>query len=346
MSTRTTYTVILVSFVLLGGMALAQQTDLIALTDFPVPAWPEDGDVGPDTEDYVFVDLANNEFIVAYPASLEEEEGDEEEEAAEAEEEAADTEEEEEDEGPPPMRITHYDLLRDVQPALTTTVTDAGSGRYRYAYSVANGPGASQSIDQWALVLPEEGRNSTIQHPAGWFGVIQPDRSFRLKDSTWMPNGAGAIWSFELTENVIEPGTVGTGFELESGLRPGFTVGYFREAESTGAKVATSGYVPDVVKEQMDRILALEYNSRTILMIGPKFDGDADAKAIAEDYIQGIFTLARMGILDLGSDFVRTILNELTGVEPGSNRARLTATANSRVEIEVLSALKVSLDID
>ncbi len=339
MSTRTTYTVILVSFVLLGGMALAQKSDLVALTDFPVPAWPEDGDVGPDTEDYVFVDLANNEFIVAYPASLEEEEGDEEEEPEEAEEEA-------EDEGPPPMRITHYDLLRDVQPALTTTVTDAGSGRYRYAYSVANGPGASQSIDQWALVLPEEGRNSTIQHPEGWFGVIQPNRSFRLKDSTWMPNGAGAIWSFELTENVIEPGTVGTGFELESGLRPGFTVGYFREAESTGAKVATSGYVPDVVKEQMDLILALEYNSRTILMIGPKFDSDADAKAIAEDYIQGIFTLARMGILDLGSDFVRTTLNELTGVEAGSSGARLTATANSRVEIEVLNALKTSLGID
>lgn len=346
MNTRTTTLVIVLSVLLLGGMALAQQSDLVSLTDFPVPAWPEDGVVGPDTEDYVFIDLANNEYIIAYPASLEEEEdaGDDAEEAdAEGEEEDA---EEEEDEGPPPMRITHYDLLRDVQPAVTATVTDSGSGRYRYAYSVANGPVAGQSIDQWAMVLPDEGRATTIEQPEGWFGVIQPGRSFRLKDPSWIANGAGAVWSFELPENVIEPGTVGTGFELESTLRPGFTVGYFREAESTGAKVATSGYVPDVVREQMNQILVLEYNSKTVLTIGPKFSSDTGASTIAEDFIQGIFTLSRMGALDLGSDFVRTLLNDLTGVQPGQNNVRLTATASSRVETEVLNALRVSLGIN
>ena len=62
-----------------------------------------------------------------------------------------------------------------------------------------------------------------------------------------------------------------TGFQIESDLRPGFTIGFFRQSESVGARIATSGYVPDIVKEQMDRLLVLEYNSKTVLMIGPKY---------------------------------------------------------------------------
>ena len=247
---------------------------------------------------------------------------------------------------PVPLKITRYELLRNVEPDIHVAITALDGNRYRYAYTLANGPAAKQSIDQWAMVLPEQSGAATIQHPEGWFGIVQPNRSFKLKDPDWIANGSGALWSFQLPEEVVEPGDVTTGFDVESALRPGFTVGFFRQAESVGAKVATSGYVPEVVKEQMDRLLVFEYNSKTVLMIGPKFDQGVDAHAIAEDFIQGIFTLTRIGVLNLNSDFVRTTLDELTGVEPGSSSVRLTAEAVTRVETEVLNALKASLGID
>ena len=320
----------LIALLVFAGFATGQQADPVGLTDFPVPAWPEGG-IDPEpgvmppefSETYVFVDLENNEYIVAYPIALEEAEEEEEEQQQaqqqqqqqqgqqQQQEEAEEPEEEPEDTGPVPLKITHYDLLRAVEPAVTLDVSEIGADRYRYAYTLANGPGARQSIDQWAMVLPPAAAGDAIKHPEGWFGIVQPERTFKLKNPEWIPNGGGAVWSYQNPENVIQPGDVTTGFELESELRPGFTVGFFREAESTGVKVATSGYVPDVVKEQMDRLLILEYNSKTVLTIGPKFDSNAGTDAIAQDFIQGIFTLSRMGVLDLGSEFVRTTLNEL-----------------------------------
>ena len=366
----------LIALLVFASFATGQQADLVGLTDFPVPAWPEGG-IDPEpgvmppefSETYVFVDLENNEYIVAYPVALEEEEEEEEQEQVQQQqqqqqgqqargrgrggqqqqqEEAEEPEEEPEDTGPVPLKITHYDLLRAVDPAVTLAVSEIGSDRYRYAYTLANSPGAKQSIDQWAMVMPPASAGDAIKHPEGWFGIVQPERTYKLKNPEWIPNGAGAVWSYQNPENVIKPGDVATGFELESDLRPGFTVGFFREAESTGVKVATSGYVPDVVKEQMDRLLILEYNSKTVLTIGPKFHSNAGAVAIAQDFIQGIFTLSRMGVLDLGSEFVRTTLNELTGIRPGTDGSsiRLTASASSRVESEILNALKVSLGTD
>ncbi len=399
MKIRANRSILLTLLLLFGGFALAQQRDIVGLTDYPVPSWPAEG-IDPEpgvmppehSEDYVFVDIANNEFVVAYPVALEEEEEEEEEEEPQqqaqqqqqqqgqqqargrgrgrggqqaqqqaggrgrgrgrggqqqqAEPEAEPEEEEPEEEVPVPLKITRYELLRNVEPDIHVAITALDGNRYRYAYTLANGPAAKQSIDQWAMVLPEQSGAATIQHPEGWFGIVQPNRSFKLKDPDWIANGSGALWSFQLPEEVVEPGDVTTGFDVESALRPGFTVGFFRQAESVGAKVATSGYVPEVVKEQMDRLLVFEYNSKTVLMIGPKFDQGVDAHAIAEDFIQGIFTLTRIGVLNLNSDFVRTTLDELTGVEPGSSSVRLTAEAVTRVETEVLNALKASLGID
>ena len=49
----------------------AQQHETTGLTDFPVPAWSENGVIPPALKDHhVFVDLAKNEYVVAYPANL------------------------------------------------------------------------------------------------------------------------------------------------------------------------------------------------------------------------------------------------------------------------------------
>ena len=232
----------LIALLVFAGFATGQQADPVGLTDFPVPAWPEGG-IDPEpgvmppefSETYVFVDLENNEYIVAYPVALEEEEEEEDQQQAQQQqqqqqqqqgqqargrgrgrggqqqqargrgrggqpqlqEEPEEPEEEPEDTGPVPLKITHYDLLRAVDPAVTLAVSEIGSDRYRYAYTLANGPGAIQSIDQWAMAMPPAAGGNAIEHPEGWFGIIQPERTYKLKNPEWIPNGAGAVWSYQ-----------------------------------------------------------------------------------------------------------------------------------------------------
>src|SRR5262249_52126858 len=136
--------------------------------------------------------------------------------------------------------------------------------------------------------------------------------------------------------------------EIESDLKPGFTVGYFRKAASVASVVATSGNVPKPVKDQLDELLTLEYNSKTLLMIGPKFDRAVDDRTVALDFIEGINFLGRSKALDPNSEFVKTVLGELKDIRPGVGGppVKLTAQARTPVEAEVLNALKLSLRIN
>jgi len=297
----------------------AQHQDVIGLTDFPVPAWPSNG-VVPETmkDKYVFLDLPKNEYVVAYPENLDEPNF------------AKD--------GPGKLRISRYELLRNVEPVVSVSVTPEDPSTFRYAYTVANASSAKQSIDQWIMALPERSAGDTVKTPQSWFGLLQKGRSFKLRNPEWIPQGTAAIWSFQKVDQVIPPGSSKTGFEITSQLRPGFTVAFVRKTESVDVKVTTHGNVPKEVREQMDQILMLEYNSRTILTIGPKFDKAADARAIADDFIQGIVTLSRAGDLDLSSDFCRGLLSQLTASD-----IKLDVTPKTALETELFNALKISL---
>ncbi|MBI4471872.1 MAG: hypothetical protein HY646_04330 [Acidobacteria bacterium] len=312
---------------LFASIAAAVEQDPVGLSDFPVPAWPQDGKIPPELkEKYVFVDLPKNEYVVAYPENL-----------------GTDTFAQ----NPGALRINRYELLRDVAPAVSVEITAAKPGVFKYAYTVANGGRVKQSIDQWILVLPEQSVKDAIRQPDGWFAIIQKGRTFKLKNPEWIRSGSAAIWSFHKLEKVVQPGTSLKGFELESELRPGFNVAYFRRSESIDVKVATHGNVPKVVKDQIDQVLAIEYNSRTALVMAPKFDKSADDHVIAGDFIQGILTLSRAGALDLTSEFTRSVLNELTAIKPGTKGTpvRLTVPAKTAVETEILNALKACLNV-
>lgn len=313
----------------IAGVSESQQTETPSLTEFPVPAWPKDGVIPPQLKDkYVFVDLAKNEYVLAYPENL-------------------GTESFEKD-GPKALKIARYELLRNVEPAVLVTISPVNPSKYNYAYSVANGPAAKQSIDQWSLVLPVLARKDAIKKPAGWLAVVQNPRNFKLKNPDWIRGGVAAVWSFLKPEEVIPPGTAKTGFELESDLRPGFTIGYFRKAESIEAKVATSGNVPKAVQDQLDPLLSVEYNSKTLVTIGPKFEKVTDDRTVAADFVEGITALGRSGALDPNSEFVKDTISELKKIQPGAaaSAVKLTAQARSPVETEILNALKISLRLN
>ena len=125
------------------------------------------------------------------------------------------------------------------------------------------------------------------------------------------------ISSFQKPEQFVLPGASKKGFQIDSDLRPGFTVAFLRKSESVEVKVTTQGNIPKEVKDQLDQLLGLEYNSRTVLTYGPKFEKTAADYNIAEEYLQGIITLSRAGVLDLSSEFVRNVMSELTLIKPG-----------------------------
>ena len=110
-------------------------------------------------------------------------------------------------------------------------------------------------------------------------------------------------------------------------------------------------HVPDdfvePVKDQLDPLLRVEYNSKTIVTLGPKFDKSADDKIVAADFIEGITTLSDTGGLDPNSDFIKNALMELKNVLSNGNETtlKLTAPAKTPVETEILASMKISLNV-
>src|SRR5881628_4209068 len=81
-----------------------QEQDTLGLTDYPVPAWPPGGVTSATlTDKFVFLDLANNEYVLAYPENL-------------------GTPAFEKD-GPGSLKISRYELQRNVEPVASVTVS-------------------------------------------------------------------------------------------------------------------------------------------------------------------------------------------------------------------------------
>lgn len=296
------------------------------MPDFPVPAWPANEAVPAERAGrYVFIDAAKNEYVLAYPENL----------GTAAFEKA----------GPGALKIARYELHRDVEPTASVTVSAINAAIYRYAYTIGNAVTAKQSIDQFLLAAPEQlaAAAAAIRGPAGWFSVIQKGRTFKVPNPEWVKTGAAAVWSFEKPEQVIQAGSRKSGFELDSELRPGFTLGYFRKAPSVELRVARSGFIPDVVKNQRDELLAVEYDSKTLLMIGPKFPKDTLARIIALDFLEGVSFLVRTGSLNPASEFVRSIATELNSFVTAGSPISLAVEPRGEAETEILNALKLSL---
>src|SRR5215471_15600090 len=224
--TRWTLALIMIAIAI---VSFAQQRDAAKLNpDFPVPTWPADGVIPADLKShYVFVDATKNEYVVAYPDNLGSPNF--------------------EKDGPKERQVSRFKLQRDVEPAVNVAVTTATNGKFKYSYTVLDAPKAKQSIDQWAVAAPETAAASSVKQPAGWFGVVQKGRKFSVPNPDWIKTGTAVVFSFEKPSEQIQPGSLKSGFEIESDLKPGFTLGFFRQAEGVDAAVQTSGNIPRTV---------------------------------------------------------------------------------------------------
>lgn len=358
--------VLIAATAIVGGAQQGGSSVKLSL-DFPVPMWPANGVIPPELKShYVFVDLAKNEYVVAYPENL-----------------GAPTFEKD---GPAQRQVVRYKLQRDVDPKVAVVVTPSTAGKYKYAYVVSDGASAKGSIDQWAIVMPA-GADGALKRPAGWFGVIQNGRKFAVADPDWIKGGSAATFAVDKQEERILPGAKKGGFELESDLKPGYTVGFFRQAESTDALLQTSGNIPFVVihnatppppvagaappagggggfggaqtpagattawqpiKDDIDKLTQFEYNSKAVLTLAPKYDKTATDKTIAADFMAGITVLSKTGTLSPDSPFVKGTLSDLDAYNKagGSGPLKLSAQPKGDAETEVFNAMKVSLHVN
>jgi hypothetical protein len=359
-------------FLALAITSVAQQKDVKLNPDFPVPAWPANGVIPADLKNhYVFVDAAKNEYVLAYPENLGSPNF--------------------EKDGPSQRQVSRYKLQRDVEPAVNVAVTSSTNGRVKYAYTVVDAPKAKQSIDQWALVLPEAAAaGTTTKQPAGWFGVVQRGRKLNVADPDWIRGGTAVVFSFDKPAEQIQPGSLKGGFEIESDLKPGFSVGFFRQAESVEAVVQTSGNIPRAIiqnatppppaagtappaegqrggggfggnqipagattawqpiKDDVDKLLQFEYNSKALLTLAPKFDKSVAEKTIAADFAQGIAVLTKSGILPADSQFAKSTLTDLDAYVKagGSGPLKLSSQPKTDAETQVFNAMKLSLHLN
>src|SRR6266478_3607003 len=107
---KNTIFLIITLFIADVAVAQPQPQDVVGLTDFPAPAWPANGVVPAELKDkYVFIDLAKNEYIVAYPENL-----------------ASATFEKD---GPGALKIIRLELLRNVQPSVTVAISTLNGGK-------------------------------------------------------------------------------------------------------------------------------------------------------------------------------------------------------------------------
>jgi len=101
------------------------------------------------------------------------------------------------------------------------------------------------------------------------------------------------------------------------------------------------------IKDDVDKILQIEYNSKPALTLGPKFDKNATDKAIASDFMQGLTVLSRSGALSGDSPFVKNTLSDLDGYikAGGSGQLKLTVAPKGDAETEVFNAMKIALHL-
>jgi len=351
----------------IAGVAQQRDPNKVA-ADYPVPLWPSTGVIPPDLKShYVFVDAAKNEFVVAYPENLGSPNF--------------------EKDGPSTRQVSRYKLQMYVDPRVSVAIAASAGGKFRYAYTVADGPAAKGSVDQWALTMPEAAGTSAAKFPTGWFGVVQKSRKMALGND-WIKSGSAAVYSFDKVSEQIKPGSKKSGFELESDLKPGFTLGFFRQAENTEAQLQQSGNIPTIIvknatppptpgaaaeggrgggggfggaqtpagataawqpiKDDVEKLMRIEYNSKPALTLGPKFDKSASDAVIAADFQQGITMLSKSGVLTADSAFVKSTLAELdTYVKAGgSGPLKLSGQPKTEAETEVFNAMKISLHLN
>lgn len=308
------------SFVsILGAQVPAIKT---AASLSPVPLWPQNGDTArlPKGQ-YVFYDPPSGEYVVYYAGNT--------------------------TDGP----VAQPTLLRFgahalVDPAIKFTVASTGNGIFQYTYDVSNGSHARQSIQKIRMLIYSDSTPRMSQ--ANWTGNVGSSKTHDVAAPTM--TAATIDWAPNPTSQPIAPGTTVTGFVVDSTSRPGFTTAIFRGAtQSKEYNPAAVASLPNDVQDQAARVFNASWDTKTRLVIGPRFSKDASQADVAQNFLFGIQSFIRDGKLDSSSPFIQSTTRLLSAEleSSGSNGINASTLALSEakpgLETTIANALQIAL---
>ena len=304
----------------------------------PVPIWSSDGIISPEYQDkYVFFDVETGEAVLAYPANL----GTPEYETS-----------------PGDLVIRRFALSRNVEPEMSVTVEGINPLKYRYEYTVKNRAGARNPIKRWNIVLPREALDDVALNPVrpdGWTSLTSQSREYAMEDAEaeWVHSGATARFSNMDDETQVSAGREIGGFILESQLKPGYTLAYFRSKNSPDRPNGDT--LPLEVQTQLGRLIQIEFNSKSLSTLGPKYPPDTHEYTIVRDFRTAVTHFIRSGMLDADSPFVTDLMRSFNGYiqtyrsagvelhEFVGPRIRIFIEPETALEVEIAAAVALSL---
>ena len=260
------------------------KTSLVALS--PVPFWPQGGDTSQLPKGkYVFYDPHSAEYVVSYATD------------------SAGGQSVQ----PTVLRFGTHSL---VDPEVTFTVTPAGDGHFHYMYKVENGARARQSIRKISIL--DYSDSAPLGSGPNWSVHVEPHNE---RDIATPAISASAIeWTSNSAAPSIAPGSATQGLAIDSTSLPGFVSMAFRgDSKSNEYTPDAVTSLPKEVRDQLATVMNTAWDSRSSMVIGPRFPKDTSPSAIAQNYSFGIQWLIRQGKLDTNSAFVqraRTLFDE------------------------------------
>jgi hypothetical protein len=291
-----------------------------------VPAWPASNIPPADLKGkYVYLDAVAKQMVLVYPENLDQPDF---------------------ASNPGRQRVERFDMNNQVEAIFSVAIKREEQRQekqpprkvFTYSYTVANASKAPQAIARFDVVAPEFRASDRIVAPAGWQAAAGASSINAVRVAIGQASGILMSWYILDDRRPIAPGSVLSGFNVSSELRPGFVVAYVRG----GQEPRLTGEMPQVVLRQTVPLLQREYNSQNVLTIGPKFGARASVDAIAQDFRAGINRLIEAKRLNSESAAVKEILQLLTKAGEAPQQA-MRAQPRPGLEAEIIGALKLSL---
>lgn len=292
----------------------------------PVPLYPLDGKIPPDLSgQFVFLDTRTFDLVLSYPT------------------------------GPDAnvRTVRTLELATHVEPVVTVSVTKTPAGSYLYRYEVANQPGAKQSIKRWFLPTPEPEApdparvivTDPVRRENGWG---------RIDRYSYRPGEWAVRWERE-PQSLEKPGERIV-FSWESPHKPGMVQAFF---QGDVADTRPAGGLPQAVLQQLEVVQQLQFNSKPVLTVGPKYEARTPKLVIAGDFHFFISRSINGRLLRGDSPFVKESLEKLNqflerprpeGAPPSANEPfppiAATPSPNSAIEQALQMAMKLALDFE
>lgn len=311
----------------------------------PVEVYPENGRiVGEARFQYVFIDKVARELVVTIDKKVDET----------TIEPVANPED-------PEQRLTErIPLAIDPNPELKGAFEPSEHGRYTYRYSLANGQRAIGPIVRFILSLPSLPEQE-IGSPSTW-SVTQfapPEHiAAGLREANYGPSAWRVKQESRLRRDYyptcvrwtartpLVAGGRAEGFQIRSAQRPGLLRAF---VQGINFGVSIRNPLPTFVKEFLYPFNAVENNSLSTLVIGPKFDTGTDSKTIIDDYVANMKEAIEIGMLSSQSSFYAQFVAQSADlqVSTGTKRmeiiSKLTSEATSVFEQTIAEAIRASL---